>query len=171
MASKKTKFGQGFKIKISTNNDSETSSRQLIVDGAEKGELEFNNIDVVGPGQGGPGKKSEGGGHFPTMKRSEYYKKLEELAKNIFLKPDEPCDLEVLRTNEFPIIRLRNKETHQDLTKFLGKVVEQKSLPWPPFIGYRICTKINKKMVRCIVKERLQNQDQILGKSQRARKF
>ena len=163
MASKKTKFGQGFKIKISTNNDSETSSRQLIVDGAEKGELEFNNFDDVI----GPGKKTEGGGgHFPAMKRSEYYKKLEELAKNIFLKPDEPCDLEVLRTNEFPVIRLRNKETHQDLTKFLGKVVEQKTLPWPPFIGYRICTKINKKMVRCIVKERLQNQDQILGKHQ-----
>ena len=163
MASKKTKtkFGQGFKIKISTNDDSETSSRKLIVDGDEKGELAFNNLDDVTRGPGF--KKTEGGGHFPTMKRTEYYKKLEELAKNIFLKPDEPCDLEVLRTNEFPIVRLRNKETHQDLTKFLGKVVEQKNLPWPPFIGYRICTKINKKMVRCIVKERLQNQDQILG--------
>ena len=49
MASKKTKtkFGQGFKIKISTNDDSETSSRKLIVDGDEKGELVFKKDYII----------------------------------------------------------------------------------------------------------------------------
>ena len=157
MATKKTKFGKGFQIKVNLNSDNETPTRQLIVDGAEKGEAFKAFRD---PQDVESSKKPEG--YLPPMRKTEYYKRLEELTKNIYLKPTEPCDLEVLKTDEFPIVRLRNKETFQDLTKFLGKVVETKPLKWPPFLGYRICTKVNKKMIRCLVVER-KNEDQILG--------
>ena len=96
------------------------------------------------------------------MPKVEYFRKLDEILREFYLKPDEPCDLDVMKTDEFPFISLRNKDTYLFLSKFLDKVVDQKPLTWPPFLGYKICTRINKKMKRCAVLKRL-NEEQILG--------
>ena len=155
---KKTKFGQGLQIKINVNStDKDKSSRQLIVNGEEKCDLNFK--DSVEDQEKEPYRTTRGERPMPKV---EYFRKLDEILREFYLKPDEPCDLDVMKTDEFPFISLRNKDTYLFLSKFLDKVVDQKPLTWPPFLGYKICTRINKKMKRCAVLKRL-NEDQILG--------
>ena len=82
------------------------------------------------------------------------------------MKLDVPTNLKLLGTDEFPTIKLRNEDMFQDFSKLLNKNVKEETWEiWPPHIGFKFCSKLNERMVRCLVLSILDGEEEILGKN------